>query len=170
MEWVGVVGASQGDPAGRGESAVLGGVPLRDSLGGAVRMLLGGPGVGGWWGAGGAGVSCWSGDRDCGRVQDKDCAAIRPHCAGVHTEDRRILSGRRCKRICSCRRSVGIGLLDWLESGKESRGAGSSVLSCACGGGDRLSQRSRTSSTVRSFDTDTSEVNMQKRRDRSSQE
>lgn len=158
MERVGVVGASQGDPpgeslrCGRGESGVLGGVLLWHNLGGVVRMLLGGRGGDGWWGVGGVGVC---GNAGLVKAQDKDgrgCAAHRaviwPNCAGVHTEDRRILSGRRCKRICSCRCSFGIGLLGWLESGKESGGAGSSVLSCACGGGDRLSQRSRTSSTV----------------------
>lgn len=162
MEQVGVVGASWGDPPGeslRCGRGVPGGVPLRHDLGGVVRRLLGGRGGdGGWWGVGGVRVLFWSGEFVCGnaglvKVQDKEgrgCAAHRaaiwPNCAGVHTEDRRILSGRRCKRICSCRCSFGIGLLDWLESGKESRGAGSSVLSCACGGGDRLSQRSRTSS------------------------
>lgn len=126
MEWVGEVG-------------VLGVVPLRDDLGRVVRMLWGGGG--GWWGVGSFGVSCWSGDRVCGsegpvRAQDKDgrgCAAIRP-CVGVHTEERRTLSGRRCKRICSCRCSFGIGLLEWMQSDKESRGVGSSVLSRACGG------------------------------------
>lgn len=162
MDWVGLVGAPPGGESlrcGRGESGVVGGVPLWRDLGGVVRMLLGGRG-GGWWGAGGVRVLCRSGDEVCGRAglvkaQDKGgrgCAAhhasIWTNCAGVHTEDRRILSGRRCKWTCSCRCSFGIGLLDWLESGKEPRGAGSSVLSCACGGGDRLSQRSRTSSTV----------------------
>lgn len=75
-----------------------------------------------------------------------DCAIHRStsscwgDCRSKYTAgDCRTKSGRRYKCICSCR----IGVQGGLGSGKVSLASISSALSCACGGGDCLSQPAR---------------------------
>lgn len=65
-------------------------------------------------------------------------------CCGKYTAgDCRTKSGRRYTCICSCRCSFGIGVPDGLGSVTVSLGSIPSALSCACEGGDCLSQPAR---------------------------